>query len=107
MREHRKEVVLELASHDKTVGSYPLEGCIMVSIRRTFFPTGRRKFVRRRWFLPTGENEYGGTYEKLVQAAKQYFPECKEVSRWSAQDCMPHDGISLLEDFLFSHRICM
>lgn len=44
----------------------------------------------------TGQNEYGGAYDTLLRAAKQYFPEGKEVTRWSAQDCMPHDGIPFI-----------
>lgn len=44
----------------------------------------------------TGENKCGGAYDKLVQAAKQYYPDCREESRWSAQDCMPHDGIPFI-----------
>lgn len=44
----------------------------------------------------TGQNESGGACNALVAAAKQYFPEGKEVTRWSAQDCMPHDGIPFI-----------
>lgn len=44
----------------------------------------------------TGENENGGVYEQLLVAARQYFPECRELTRWSAQDCMPHDGIPFI-----------
>ena len=44
----------------------------------------------------TGEKNCGQTYERLLQAASQYFPSAKEVARWSAQDCMPHDGIPFI-----------
>lgn len=44
----------------------------------------------------TGQNTFGCAYDKLVQSAKRYFPESKEVTRWSAQDCMPHDGIPFI-----------
>ena len=44
----------------------------------------------------TGENENGGVYEQLLVAARQYCPECRELTRWSAQDCMPHDGIPFI-----------
>lgn len=44
----------------------------------------------------TGENEQGGAYEKLLEAARQYYPDCKVEARWSAQDCMPHDGIPFI-----------
>lgn len=44
----------------------------------------------------TGENKSGGKYAFLEQAAKQYFPEGRIEARWSAQDCMPHDGIPFI-----------
>lgn len=44
----------------------------------------------------TGENTSGGKYDYLFQKAKQYFPDCREEARWSAQDCMPHDGIPFI-----------
>jgi glycine/D-amino acid oxidase-like deaminating enzyme/nitrite reductase/ring-hydroxylating ferredoxin subunit len=44
----------------------------------------------------TGENKSGGAYDKLISCAKKIYPECKEVARWSAQDCMPHDGIPFI-----------
>lgn len=44
----------------------------------------------------TGQNECGGSYYFLEKAAKRYFPESREETRWSAQDCMPHDGIPFI-----------
>lgn len=44
----------------------------------------------------TGENQQGGAYELLAEASHRYFPKCTEVARWSAQDCMPHDGIPFI-----------
>lgn len=44
----------------------------------------------------TGHNQEGGAYAALEQAAEQYFPHGKEAARWSAQDCMPHDGIPFI-----------
>ena len=44
----------------------------------------------------TGQNKCGDSYDKLVQAAMRYFPESREEGRWSAQDCMPHDGIPFI-----------
>ena len=44
----------------------------------------------------TGKNEKGGAYDILMQAEREYFPESKEEARWSAQDCMPHDGIPFI-----------
>ncbi len=40
-----------------------------------------------------GENTQGGKYDILRAAAKQNFPESKEVACWSAQDCMPIDAV--------------
>ncbi len=44
----------------------------------------------------TGENVCGGKYKMLSDAAKQLFPDSKEEMRWSAQDCMPHDGLAFI-----------
>ncbi|MGN0306930.1 MAG: FAD-dependent oxidoreductase [Lachnospiraceae bacterium] len=44
----------------------------------------------------TGCNQSGGKYEFLERAARQYFPEGKIEERWSAQDCMPHDGVPFI-----------
>lgn len=44
----------------------------------------------------TGDNDSGGAYEFLEKAAAQYFPDGKVEARWSAQDCMPHDGIPFI-----------
>lgn len=44
----------------------------------------------------TGENPKGGAYGQLERAAKEYYPDCVEIGRWSAQDCMPHDGLPFI-----------
>lgn len=44
----------------------------------------------------TGKRGCGGVYQKLEMEAKKYFPECKIVTKWSAQDCMPHDGVPFI-----------
>lgn len=44
----------------------------------------------------TGGKKEGGAYDFLTQAASMYFPEGKIEERWSAQDCMPHDGIPFI-----------
>lgn len=44
----------------------------------------------------TGNLKAGGAYAFLEKAKKDYFPDGKEVARWSAQDCMPHDGIPFI-----------
>lgn len=41
----------------------------------------------------TGENEEGGSYDKLRKVAKKLYPKAKEKYYWSAQDCMTIDGI--------------
>lgn len=47
----------------------------------------------------TGENTGGGSYQKLSLAAEKWFPESREVTRFSAQDCMPIDGIPYIGQF--------
>lgn len=44
----------------------------------------------------TGDNKAGGAYEFLEKAKRHYFSESKVAARWSAQDCMPHDGIPFI-----------
>lgn len=47
----------------------------------------------------TGENSDGGKYGELREAAKKYFPESREAAHWSAQDCMPMDGVPYIGQF--------
>lgn len=47
----------------------------------------------------TGKNKAGGSYEKLERRVKKFAGEAKEEARWSAQDCMPHDGIPFIGRF--------
>lgn len=39
---------------------------------------------------------YQGAYEHLEQEGKRYYPKARVGTRWSAQDCMPHDGIPFI-----------
>ncbi len=41
----------------------------------------------------TGDNETGGSYDKLRRVAKELYPNSKEKYHWSAQDCITIDGI--------------
>jgi glycine/D-amino acid oxidase-like deaminating enzyme len=41
----------------------------------------------------TGENEKGGSYEKLLLQSNKLYPGSHEVYRWSAQDCITLDGV--------------
>lgn len=41
----------------------------------------------------TGVDCCGDSYRKLEEKAKEMFPDAKVERKWSAQDCMPHDGI--------------
>lgn len=49
----------------------------------------------------TGAHDNGRAYDFLVEAAEEYFPDGKEVTRWSAQDCMPHDGIPFIGKYSY------
>lgn len=44
----------------------------------------------------TGKIKEGGSYCFLHQEADKYYPNSKEITCWSAQDCMPHDGIPFI-----------
>lgn len=46
----------------------------------------------------TGQNE-GGRYQRLRDVARRYWPQCREILAWSAQDCMPLDGIPYIGRF--------
>lgn len=48
-----------------------------------------------------GENTEGGRYEKLRQAAKEWFPESREVCHWSAQDCITADSLPFIGKYAF------
>ncbi len=41
----------------------------------------------------TGDNAAGGRYDKLRRAARSFWPDSRELAHWSAQDCMPMDGV--------------
>jgi len=41
----------------------------------------------------TGENEAGGQYKRLEEAANSYWPGCRLKTAWSAQDCMTIDEV--------------
>ena len=47
----------------------------------------------------TGDNREGGQYEMLRQAARRYWPQCREAAAWSAQDCMPMDGVPYIGQY--------
>lgn len=46
-----------------------------------------------------GENEEGTRYETLRLAAKEMFPNAREIACWSAQDCITADGIPYIGKF--------
>ncbi len=47
----------------------------------------------------TGENRTGGQYETLRQAAHRYWPGSRVAAAWSAQDCIPMDGMPFIGQF--------
>lgn len=47
----------------------------------------------------TGENRKGGQFAMLEERARQFWPGCKITARWSAQDCIPMDGIPYIGRF--------
>ncbi|HIZ56702.1 MAG TPA: FAD-dependent oxidoreductase [Firmicutes bacterium] len=50
----------------------------------------------------TGENRMGGRYDTLRQVARKFWPESLEKGHWSAQDCMPLDGVPYIGQFAAS-----
>ncbi len=47
----------------------------------------------------TGDRKEECGYAALRARAKALFPEAEEVACWSAQDCMPHDGLPFIGQF--------
>lgn len=47
----------------------------------------------------TGDNKSGGRYENLIKASRTFYPESRVFCRWSAQDCMTHDGVPYIGKF--------
>lgn len=47
----------------------------------------------------TGDCRAGGQYAALEQAAGQYWSGCQVAARWSAQDCIPLDGVPYIGVF--------
>lgn len=47
----------------------------------------------------TGDCRVVGQYAALERAAKEYWPGCRVAARWSAQDCMPLDGVPYIGAF--------
>lgn len=92
MRQHQeRSYVLALAGHDKLQGMYLGIDEDGISLRQAgdYLLLGGSSHR-------TGKNIVGGAYDFLECIAKKHYPECKEVARWSAQDCMPHDGIPFI-----------
>lgn len=44
----------------------------------------------------TGAIHCRGVYESLLNKAETYYPGCKEIARWSAQDCITHDSVPFI-----------
>lgn len=44
----------------------------------------------------TGKHMADHPYDFLERQAEKYFPGGRALARWSAQDCMPHDGIPFI-----------
>lgn len=47
----------------------------------------------------TGLNQTGGQYAALQKNAHAWYPNSVEVARWSAQDCIPIDGVPYIGQF--------
>ena len=44
----------------------------------------------------TGEHNGKSRYDNIRSSVKECFPDAKEITRWSAQDAMPHDGLPFI-----------
>ena len=50
-----------------------------------------------------GENSAGGNYALLRKKAEEWFPGCREIAHWSAQDCMTADGVPYIGRYAERH----
>ena len=50
-----------------------------------------------------GENSAGGKYALLRKKAEEWFPGCREIAHWSAQDCMTADGVPYIGRYAERH----
>ncbi len=41
----------------------------------------------------SGNNTSGGQYDRLQSAVARFYPQSREIARWSAQDCMTLDNV--------------
>lgn len=46
-----------------------------------------------------GENRRGGQYEALRKKAGEFWPGCREIAHWSAQDCMSLDSVPYIGQY--------
>ena len=51
-----------------------------------------------------GENSTGGRYALLRQAAREWFPDSREIAHWSAQDCVTADGVPYIGRYAQSRQ---
>lgn len=47
----------------------------------------------------TGENSAGGRYNRLREAAKEFYPNSTEAANWSAQDCISIDSVPYIGQY--------
>lgn len=47
----------------------------------------------------TGEKAERDIYTFIRKEAERFFPEGREITHWSAQDCMPHDGMAFIGQY--------
>ncbi len=47
----------------------------------------------------TGENSLGGKYDLLRERAAEIYPQSRELTHWSAQDCVSLDGLPYIGHF--------
>ena len=60
--------------------------------------TGKCASVKRKEedYIAEDTSDEVGVYQYLRECANKYYPDSNEVTRWSAQDCMPHDEMPFI-----------
>jgi glycine/D-amino acid oxidase-like deaminating enzyme/nitrite reductase/ring-hydroxylating ferredoxin subunit len=95
LRQHQqRSYVLALAHAQLIDGMYRDENTSGLSLRNyndlLVFSKGDHR---------TGKNEEGGYYDSLQKKAKELYPDCQIICRWSAQDAQSEDTVPYIGKF--------
>lgn len=97
-----------LRQHQERSSIVALSGCEPISAMYYGIDKNALSFRQAGDYLLIGGGSHrtgktGGVYEFLSHKAEQLYPDAVPVTFWSAQDCMPHDGIPFIGRYSSFH----